>query len=355
MKISHISCNNYNFNIFNKNSRPYTAREKNSCPYARSNVNNDCFVSFTSLKQTADNENLFIDTAFYRDFPTLTGFAGLLRDEFPDGTDIMDFACSNGEEAISLYSLINDKNDVKYKIYCYDTSDKALDFAKNNIYSVNSESLDYFLINNCKNNKTAEDLKKRFYVMMQEIEPPEFRLHDEAFLEYSKSFNVFNEKYFKVKDEYKHNFKFKKGDIRDILNIQPDKQVGAIFFRNALYHLTNNHPFGNIYDRETLDKIWFTNKEEVLQNFADNVYEKLLPGGFLVLGNDIKEHLYQADKFTPKDEIYFDASTKEYIRLKSPLVKALKKDGKFKPVLSSKCYSSEAGDFTVYTIWQKNK
>ena len=85
----------------------------------------------------------------------------------------------------------------------------------------------------------------------------------------------------------------------------------------------------------------------------DKVYEKLLPGGFLVLGNDEKEHIYQVDKYTPKDEIYFDERSKEYLRIKSPLLKALKKDGKFRPVLASTCRTSEMGDFKVYTIWQK--
>lgn len=85
----------------------------------------------------------------------------------------------------------------------------------------------------------------------------------------------------------------------------------------------------------------------------DKVYEKLLPGGFLVLGNDEKEHIYQADKYTPKEEIFFDERSMEYLRIKSPLLKALKKDGKFVPVCSTKCETSSMGDLTVYTVWQK--
>lgn len=309
-------------------------------------------ISFTSLKQTTGNENLFIDTAFYRDLPTLLGFTKLMQEQFPDGGDIMDFACSNGEEAISLYSLINDKDNPKYKIHCYDTSDKAINLAKNNIYSVDSENYDYFLLAR-DNNKLKSDIRSNFNELMEEITPPNIKLSDESYVDYINTLKIFNEKYFKLKDKYRHNFKFEKGDIRNISNIQPDKQVGAVFFRNALYHITSNHVFEKINDKETLDKIWNTNKEEVLQDVVDKVYEKLLPGGFLVLGNDEKEHVYLPDKYTPRDEIYFDEMNHRLLRMKSPLLKALKKDGKFKPVLTSNCYTSDMGMFTVYTVWQK--
>lgn len=147
--------------------------------------------------------------------------------------------------------------------------------------------------------------------------------------------------------------KFEKGDIRNILEIMPEKKVGAVFFRNAFYHLTNNHIFEPIYDKPTLDKIWFTNKEAVIEDVVSKVYEKLLPGGIFVIGNDEKEHIYQADKYTPREDYYFDDSTDEYIRISSPLEKALRKDGRFRPVAASRCYSSHMGDFEVHTVWQK--
>ncbi len=311
-------------------------------------------INFTSLKQTTGNENLFIDTAFYRDLPTLIGFTKLMQEQFPDGADIMDFACSNGEEAISLYSLLNDKDAPKYKIHCYDTSDKAIELARNNIYSVNNHNhYDYFLLYS-NNDKLKSDVRRCFNDLMEEISRPDINLNDERYVEYLKTISVyFNEKYYKVKDQYKHNFKFEKGDIRNILNIEPDKQVGAVFFRNALYHITNNHVFDNVYDKQTIDRIWNTDKYAAIQDVVDKVYEKLLPGGFLVLGNDEKEHIYQADKYTPKEEIFFDERSMEYLRIKSPLLKALKKDGKFVPVCSTKCETSSMGDLTVYTVWQK--
>ena len=62
--------------------------------------------SFSSLKLKND-ENNYSDTCFYRDADTLDCAATLLEKTFPKGTDILDFASSNGEEAISLYSLID--------------------------------------------------------------------------------------------------------------------------------------------------------------------------------------------------------------------------------------------------------
>lgn len=322
--------------------------------FTSDNVKANFIPVFTSLKQHADSEVLLIDTAFYRDLETLTGFAELMKKTFPEGADIMDFACSMGQEAISIHTLVNHKNNNKYKLYCYDVSDKAVKLADNNIHPVCSGAVDDFLINKPVD-KQHKDIIKRFYELMEEIPAPDFEINNEAFMRSIRQKRGFNEKYFKIKDEYKEDFKFEKGDIRNILAIQPQKQAGAVFFRNALYHITNNHIFDRIYDRETLDKIWNTNKEEVILDVVDKVYEKLLPGGFLVLGNDVKDQLYQADKYTPQDEIYFDDFSDEYIRYKSPLEKALRKDGRFKPVVSSKCETSEMGSFTVHTVWQKQK
>ena len=352
MKIYPVNYNNsHNLQVRKNNS---SVTSKNSLPLQYPPVTGsvNSRVNFTSLKATTGDENLFLDTAFYRDFPTLINVSRLMKETFPNGTDIMDFACSNGEEAISLYTLLNDN---KYKIYCYDTSDKALKLAKNNIYMVHNALYDSFLIDDKNLDPMYDFIKNRFYQIMEEVPAPKLSLLGETFDSNLNFLHVFNdEKYFRVKDKYRNNFKFQKGDIRNIANIQPDKQVGAVFFRNALYHLTNNHPFGRIYDEETLNKIWNTNKEEVLEDIVDKVYDKLLPGGFFVLGTDEKEHVYQADKFTPKDEIFFDEMNNEYLRIKSPLLKALHKDNRFTPVISAKCYTRGMGDFTVYTVWQKN-
>lgn len=317
------------------------------------NLQANFMLNFTSLKSSSEREHMHLGTAFYRDLYTLLNASKLLKDTFPKGTDIMEFAASNGEEAISIHSLINDRNKVKYKIHCYDVSDKAIKLAKSNIHSVFSETPDDFLIENMPKNVLCREVSKCFYELMEEIPEPEFEINDINYISFRRRESDFNVKYFKVKDKYFDNFKFEKGDIRNILEIMPEKKVGAVFFRNAFYHLTNNHIFEPIYDEPTLNKIWFTNKEAVIEDIVSKVYEKLLPGGIFVIGNDEKEHIYQADKYTPREDYYFDDSTDEYIRMSSPLEKALRKGGRFRPVAASRCYSSHMGDFEVHTVWQK--
>ena len=307
-------------------------------------------ITFTSLMLESEYNNLYLDTAFYRDMPTLLSFAEQMKANFPNGADIMDFACSNGEEAVSIYSLLGDN---KYKIYCYDISDKALDLAKNNVYFVNSKNLDSFLIVDDENNASTNSVKKLFYEIMEEIPQGKNSL-PKRFLDFlgngkKDSF----EKYFKIKDEYLENFKFEKADIQNIQNIMPEKQVGAIFFRNAIYNLTNNHPFDAIYDLEVLQKMWDTDKVKVLDDFSSKIWKKLLPGGFLVLGTSAKEHIYQADKYTPEEDIFQDYLSRDLFRSTPLLEEALKKDGKFAPVFKSVCKSIFSDQMPVFNIWQK--
>lgn len=355
MKIYPVSYNNISRNPVTKNNQTSGAESPVLSNFQPEKNRTGFSINFTSLKATAEDENKFLDTLFYRDLSSLVSFSRMMKETFPNGADIMDFACSDGEEAISIYTLLNDKNSAKYKIHCYDTSDKALQLARKNIYMVRYTSSDSFLANDRITDPLYREIKKKFNTVMEEIPVPEFSQTDSEFASVAKSLNIFYEKYFKIKDEYKKEFKFQKGDIRDILNIMPEKQVGAVFFKNAFYHLTNNHPYGKIYDEETLDKIWNTDKAAIIEDVVDKVYEKLLRGGFFVIGTHEKEHIYQADKFTPKKDIFYDELHNEYLNLKSPLEKALRKDGRFEPVVSAKCQSSGMGYFTVYTVWKKVK
>lgn len=320
----------------------------------QNNLRANYMISFKSLKATSEREYMHLGTSFYRDFDTLAKASLYLKEKFPEGTDIMEFAASNGEEAISLHSLINDRNNVKYKIHCYDVSDKAIKLANLNIHSIFKNTSDEFLISKENRSLPLNEMARTFHELMEEIPESDVEINDKDYMDFLRSRDKdFYVKYYKVRDEYKDNFKFEKGDIRNILEIMPEKKVGAVFFRNAFYHLTNNHIFEPIYDKPTLDKIWFTNKEAVIEDVVSKVYEKLLPGGIFVIGNDEKEHIYQADKYTPREDYYFDDSTDEYIRISSPLEKALRKGGRFRPVAASRCYSSHMGDFEVHTVWQK--
>ena len=108
-------------------------------------VNKNLSNTFKSLK-LQNSLNNYSDTSFYRDPKTLFEATKILLEHFPGGCDILDFAGSNGEEAISLYSFLNDKEECKYKIYSYDTSEKAIALAKKGVYTVYRPwSFDFFL------------------------------------------------------------------------------------------------------------------------------------------------------------------------------------------------------------------
>ena len=316
------------------------------------NVNKDK-VNFTSLMLNSEYEHLYLDTFFYRDLSTLKSFVVNMSKKFPNGAIIMDFACSNGEEAISIYSLLNNRE--KYKIFGYDISDIALEYAKRNNYFIPADCYpDAFLL---KNESADEEkfnfIKQRFYEVMEEVKHPKVELRDRICEALGGVKSKLAAKCFKIKDKDFDNFSFAKGNILNIQNILPEQKAGAVFFRNALYHITNNHPFDFYVGESMFQKTYETNKSKVLEDFASKIWEKLDTGGFLVLGNSSKDHIYQADKYTPSDNLYFSNNMKDVFYKNSPLIAALEKDGKFKPIFKSLCDTVSHCRFEVYTIWQK--
>ncbi len=160
--------------------------------------------SFSSLKLKND-ENNYSDTCFYRDADTLDCAATLLEKTFPKGTDILDFASSNGEEAISLYSLI-DKSNGKYKIYCFDTSDRAVELGKKGIYTVfYPMSYDYLLLPEFSmlDDSNTREIKSKFYSVMEETKKPSYEINDINYLCQLERSPYFKIKYYKLKDEHK--------------------------------------------------------------------------------------------------------------------------------------------------------
>ncbi len=355
MRISPI----VNFKYFSKSDKstntpkaPIVSNEvsdfyKKSTPYFYPSS----FVSFSSLKMRGKtSRNDFCDTSFYRDAGTLTAAVDILEKEFPQGTDIMDFACSNGEEAISTYSLFSPENADKYKFYCYDRYHKVISIANTGIHTIYSRcSSDNFLLKDSASDDGIQNyLKSNFDRLMEPISKPvDF---DEEETSVSRLKELFGTKvnYFKLKDEYDDNFSFRVGDINYIQMCEP-KKAGAVFFRNAFYIPTKNSDLDGFDLEELFDK---TDKKQVINNIVDKIYDKLEPGGILVLGNILKDHVYIAGDQVP-------ASEKTYLRdyccdiyKKSPLHEALEKDNRFKPVYYTAA-DKPFDDVQVPTIWQK--
>lgn len=319
-----------------------------------SQIRANLLIPFTSLKRRGtDGKNDFCDTYFYRDLYTMLNACRILNETFPNGADIMDFACSNGEEAISIHSLINDKDKINYNIYGYDKNPKAVELAKNGVYSVfNIETGDDFLLDKKQKNSVYEDVTRCFYEIMEETKKPDYEINDKKYIDFLNEVPDFKIKYFKIKDEYKNSFNFESADINDIKNLKPEK-AGAIFFRNAVYILTNNYSLDEFQVGLTDTS---ANKEAIINDLVDKVYDKLLPGGIFVLGSSEKEHIFLADDYTPIENTMFVDGYMTYVCKKSPLEAALEKDGRFKPVLKSKVWSTlDDKEIMVPTIWQKVK
>lgn len=308
-------------------------------------------ISFSSLKLKND-ENDFSDTSFYRDIQTLMFAAHILKQTFPNGACIMDFASSNGEEAISLYSFLNDTNNNNYKIYCYDKSDKAVELGQKGIYTVFSpQSYDYFLLPGYTLSNTKNEVRRCFNEIMQETEKPDYEINDTDFINQLKETSDFRIKYYKLKDRYRDKIEIQKGDINNIEKLLPEKKAGAILFRNAMYIETGNLAVNEFSFNEDLNIY----KEEIIEKIVDKVYDKLLPGGLFILGDIEKDHIYIADNQVKDEDKIFLRNFGTYVYKKPPLWEALAKDDRFEPVLYKKVASPAAlgKEEKVPTVWRK--
>ena len=315
--------------------------------------------SFTSYNKLNPKTNLSVSTSFYHDYPALQKAVDIIEKEFPHGTDILIYAGSNGEEAISVDSML--KHPEKYHISSIDPFKEAIDYANRAYYGVHALDDDGFLINTMGNPLTPEqyELRSKFYKNVDEIPRPKKdlnNLQDEIFKINMPGIEM--EKYYKLKPDVKQRIKFVRGDIRNIKSfpVQTENgKVGAVFFRNALYHLTQNDLTGILKcgDKPNMN----INKTEILKNLARDIDNKLDIGGIFVMGNHTQEHFYIADGYTPpENSVLFDA--KRNIRLMTfpPHVKAFLDLGNFEPV-----FEEAIRDFTGQTsltlpiIWKKIK
>ncbi len=314
-----------------------------------------------------------IDSWFFRDYKTLERAAQEIKHEFPNGTNILDYACSNGEEIISMKALLPEN---QYKIIGYDKSTHALKLANKGIYTVFSNWYDSFLLPEEKTQGKFEDLKKYFHSVMEEITPPvedRFINNKAGFFDIKNRITGFKEIFYKLKDNHADNIDIRRGDIQYIeKNRIPN--VGAIFFRNALYQIVDNNITESLNGTFNRSSEYQKPVIEQIKEFVDKIYTKLEKGGIFVIGDHIKDHLFISDKFADqlapenesirfKDSIFFDPETKSHkanaelkIFKNSPLEAILEKDGKFAPIGFSKTFLSPDGiKITVPTIWKKIK
>lgn len=351
-------------------------------------------IAFKSLSRVVDGDLLKpIDSLFYRDAGALSRTKQILQKFFPDGGVVIGGACSNGEELLSLVSLV--ENPDKYRFWGVDVSKDPIELAKKGVYTIFTGFPDSFLIESNRSlSKPYTELKRLFLNVFQSTMKPDFVINNSPnYTNLCKS-PSFQENFFKVRDEFKDKIQFSQGDIKDIDQFNTnDEPVCAVLFRNAFYHVLDNY-ITHLIRGETIpipipkD----INRQAITDNIIEKVHKKVAKNGVLVMGEHPKEHFILADKFTNQQNIMklrdlpaYQANQpafrkflttlepifekfqcgKEFKRVgeikicrKSPIQIALERDGRFEPLE----YSNVALDVDWFTekqqfatVWQKVK
>lgn len=294
------------------------------------------------------------DGWFNRDCQTLQTASNEIRTNFPNGADVLIYGCSNGEENISLKIYLPES---QYRIIGYDTSASVLRLGKRGVYSVFSGWYDSYLLPFVSNREIKgkypeeyENLlrfRKSFHDIMYEV--PACSGYSDinnktAYIGLKNSYSNFVERYYRLKSDFQSHVDLRLGNFLNVGQVRKERPVGGIFFRNALYHLSNNN-VNEVIDFD-LPVGKCENKISLMENLVNGVYKTLDDGGIFVIGNHIKEHLFLADKKAPKKNIVNFCDTPFYVELNanhrkhmllkcfkdSPLIQALLKDGRFEPI-----------------------
>lgn len=298
------------------------------------------------------NREIHHRTCFFRNIETLKFIKDELQKRFPEGTQIWDYGCSDGEESLSLAMLFNpdpDKIDNRYKIKGFDLNPDLIKRINKGIYSifdsVEKYTNDGFLLKKDSGlSKNQRELKKIFNRYLVKTEKP----LDLSFNNEKKIKSDGEEVYFRLKNKaaFKDILEFQIGEqIGDITNIakkevESGNKPGAVIFKNSWYHLTGNaiKPFD---DRTVpFDELKF----DLLEQTIKGISEKLEDKGLLVVGNICFDHLF-----------YKDSDNKELVK-PNPFHEILKKYN-FKPVKWERIPAHlpflEKQEILVPTVWEK--
>lgn len=332
-------------------------------------------TSFKSLLHQ-DKAGFVNDSSFFRDYKTLKIATDEIKKEFPEGAEILDYACSNGEETISLKCFLDDP---VYKIIGYDCSTDALKLAKRGVYTVFSNWYDSYLIQNnayppycaipdpyLPTQKEQVLLKEKFNKILEGIPfSSDYKDINNKSSFYSLKYDkrYFKEKYYKIREEFKPHIDIRRGNILNITELRTEKPVGAVFFRNAIYHLCENNIDEVVFQNSAVNIN--INRKSILKDLVDRIHKVLDKNGLFVIGAHIKDHIFWADKFTEstnkiklQDTPFMKGSKfakdcKDVICTKvSPLIEALTEDGRFVPIGYSKV-SEFWNSISVPTVWKK--
>lgn len=252
-------------------------------------------ISFCSYNKLNPNTKLSVSTSFYHDYETLQKSVELIENNFVNGADILVYAGSNGEEAISIYSMLH--NPERYNIYSLDVFKDAIDYAKRGIYAVNWMDEDSFLTETKPVDAVHNKLKDNFYRIFDKIEKPLKPLNNMEDEIYTISFDgIDNQKYFKLKQEVKN----------------------------------------------------------LLKEIFGAIYKKLSTNGIFIMGDHTQDHFYLADEHTPIEKsVLMDEKRGIRIMTEPPHWKALLEIGNFIPKFSKEINGMGERGANISLIWSK--
>ena len=247
---------------------------------------------------------LIQQTAFFREPETNNCVRNYIFDNFGNDKSIkiLSGGCSTGEEAVTLSMLFYPLKD-KVQITGIDLGKKAIEQAKSRRYTLegvedesrildhfkdieNSPFSDNYLLFGRKGLKAQEQHFKSlfnefFEPIGKETKTPLWKKVIYDIIENSCKIKPLKKerRTFKLKDGMAENCRFIQGDIRDVDKLTNDDKFNAIYFRNAMYHLT-------VEDVKAFERTPKKDSENIVEELISKFKAKLKPKGLIVFGEN---------------------------------------------------------------------
>lgn len=264
----------------------------------RQNLHTINFKGHTGI-ESYDRDGISVlkhETAFFRDIQTKKFATQYIKEQFAYKKDIniVVGACSTGEEAITL-SMMLDSLKYRVNILGIDLGEKAIEQANRRKYLLKKVDItdilaqevfekykDSYLWYGSNLPLFPEEIKlkkmfKKFFIRANDQSEDEKRTFMDCVGKMEKLFvNVKKSNILQLKKGKAENCKYIVGDIMNLSRLNDGKKADAIFFSNALYHLTTTE---TSYDRKIRPDY-----KRTINKLAKVFKENLNTGGIVCFG-----------------------------------------------------------------------
>lgn len=280
------------------------------------------------------------DSFFYRGINTLFRLKELQLMNAKKGSTNLFAGCSVGEGLASYRSLFRNPN--QYKNIGIDSEESIIEIAKKEVFSIFSNWHDSFLLKSdeellqldkAKPEGNLFELKSYFTKMFEPTSRPEYQINFDPIIQLDQNKTNFLEHFFTLKPEYKGQVDFFHRDIRNFSDITPEEKFNTILFRNSFYHPLENH-IDDVMRQHNFGITPNINRGLIATEIIDSIRQGTQRKGFFVLGNIPKEHLIQADDFTPDSNKIYLPDTKGYKQIFAQFKAKYKNDANYQDKLN---------------------